>query len=266
MSQESSSGDASLGTVVEHPDLYDLLFAEYTSDVEMYQRLSQDDVTLLECGIGTGRIAIPLARAGKSIVGIDNSVQMVSRLHERIAESPDLSGTIEVINADMRSFSLSRTFDFVLCSFMTFNYLMSIEDQLAFLMAVKNHLASRGVFVLELMTLATLPELVANDGVPRKVFFRNDSAGRRSVEMVRFVRFDSAKQIVEQDRHYRTYGENGLLLREQCVTWRNRFLLFGELQLLLRQCGLVVEDVYGDHAFGGYCHDSEFLVAKVVHG
>jgi len=64
------------GNVASYPELYDLLHDGNDNDVDFYSCLSAGHETVLECGIGSGRVAIPLAKLGRKVHGIDNSKQM----------------------------------------------------------------------------------------------------------------------------------------------------------------------------------------------
>ena len=46
-------------------------------------RQIRDSPSMIECGIGTGRMAVPLAAAGVRVVGIDISAKMLSVLREK---------------------------------------------------------------------------------------------------------------------------------------------------------------------------------------
>ena len=58
---------------------YDVIHADLTEDIKLLLRVA-DPVRgrVLELGCGTGRIMIPLARAGYDITGVDNSVEMLA--------------------------------------------------------------------------------------------------------------------------------------------------------------------------------------------
>ena len=55
-----------------------------------------DAATLLELGVGTGRLAIPLAAAGLAVIGVDVSPAMLARLAEA-----DPTGTVGAVVGDM---------------------------------------------------------------------------------------------------------------------------------------------------------------------
>ena len=64
---------------------YDLFGSK--NDLEFYLELAlQSGEKALELGVGTGRVAIPLAKAGITVVGIDNSVHMLRVAREKLAK------------------------------------------------------------------------------------------------------------------------------------------------------------------------------------
>ncbi len=80
-------------------------------EVEVPRRLSSvlrtlGVAALLEPGVGTGRLAVPLARSGLRVVGIDRSPGMVARLREKAAGAP-----VEVVLADAARPPFFRVFD-----------------------------------------------------------------------------------------------------------------------------------------------------------
>jgi len=250
------------GNVANRPDLYDLLFGERVDETEMYLRFMDPDRVALEYGVGSGRLAIPLARRGRSIVGIDSSEVMLARLNERLdRENSSIRERIVIKHGDARLLSLGSTFQLVYAPFMMFNYLMTLQDQVDFLRMARLHLADDGLLVLEAMTAATLPELFLNDGLSRKVLHVNNDVNERTFEMSRVVRYDFSTQLVEQDRHFRFYSD-GRLIEEECVTWRNRFCSLSELRILLQVSGLEVLNEYGSHSLAPFDSSSKYLIVQ----
>jgi len=73
-------------------ETYDELYAEYDeAAVDLLYELAEDG-RVLELGIGTGRIALPLHRRGVDVMGIDASPAMIAKLHAK----PDGAG-IQVV-------------------------------------------------------------------------------------------------------------------------------------------------------------------------
>jgi SAM-dependent methyltransferase len=105
---------------------------------------------VLELGIGTGRVALPLAEAGVEVHGLDASQAMVDQLRAKPG-GDELPVTI----GDFSAFDLGRTFPLVYLVFNTLFVLNTQEQQLACFDAVARHLEPGGRFVIE----AFVPDL-----------------------------------------------------------------------------------------------------------
>jgi SAM-dependent methyltransferase len=98
----------------------------------------------LELGIGTGRVAVPLAQRGVPVSGIDMSKAMVARLHAK----PD--GTdIPVTIGDFATARVDETFSVAYLVFNTISNLTTQAAQVACFRNVAAHLAPGGCFVIE---------------------------------------------------------------------------------------------------------------------
>ena len=98
----------------------------------------------LEFGVGTGRIALPLARRGVPTAGIDLSTAMVARLRAKPG-----GGTIDVTIGDFATTRVDGTFALV---YLVFNTIMNLTTQSAQVACFRNaaaHLGPGGRFVVE---------------------------------------------------------------------------------------------------------------------
>lgn len=99
---------------------------------------------VLEMGIGTGRVALPLAAQGVPVHGIDASPAMVDRLRAKPGGEQ-----IPVSIADFTDFELDERFSLVFVVFNTLFGLLSQDAQLSCFRAVARHLAPGGRFLVE---------------------------------------------------------------------------------------------------------------------
>src|SRR5882762_9756412 len=98
--------------------------------------------TVLELGCGTGRILVPIARAGRNVVGLDASSQMLARCREKLASEPQqVRARVVLHEGDARDFDLDAQYALVIAPFRIVQHLTTIDDQLRFLAAVLRHLA-----------------------------------------------------------------------------------------------------------------------------
>jgi SAM-dependent methyltransferase len=102
------------------------------------------DGAALELGIGTGRIALPLAQRGVRVHGIDLSEAMVDKLRAKPG-----GDRIEVTMGDFATTRVDETFSVAYLLVNTIMNLTTQEEQVACFRNVAAHLASGGCFVVE---------------------------------------------------------------------------------------------------------------------
>jgi SAM-dependent methyltransferase len=130
------------------PALYDASFAERTDDIAFYlERAQEQGSPVLELGAGTGRVTLPLVRAGHTVVALDASARMLDVLSARLPS--ELSERVERHEADVRKLALNRKFPLILATFNLVGHLETPDDLLAFLRGAKDHLAPGGELVFD---------------------------------------------------------------------------------------------------------------------
>src|SRR5215213_11820401 len=118
------------------------------------------DGAALELGIGTGRIALPLAQRGVEVCGIDLSSAMVARLRAKPG-----GADIPVVIGDFSTARAERTFSLAYLVFNTINNLTTQDAQVACFENVAAHLAPGGHFVIE-VGVPQLQRLPPGETVP----------------------------------------------------------------------------------------------------
>ena len=103
------------------------------------------DGAALELGIGTGRIALPLAQRGVRVCGIDLSEAMVAKLREKPG-----GDEIEVVIGDFATTKVDGTFSLAYVVFNTIGNLTTQDAQVACFENVAAHLEPGGCFAIEL--------------------------------------------------------------------------------------------------------------------
>jgi SAM-dependent methyltransferase len=98
----------------------------------------------LEFAVGTGRIALPLIRAGVRVDGIEQSQDMVDRMREKPG-----GDRVHVIIGDMASASAGRKYGLVYLVYNTIGNLLTQDDQVRCFENAARHLTDDGLFVLE---------------------------------------------------------------------------------------------------------------------
>jgi SAM-dependent methyltransferase len=101
----------------------------------------------LELGIGTGRIALPLARRGVSVHGIDLSRAMVAQLRAKPGG--------DAIGVTIGDFGTTKVDGEFSVAYLVFNTIMNLTTQAAQVACFRNvaaHLTPGGCFVIEVAT------------------------------------------------------------------------------------------------------------------
>lgn len=99
---------------------------------------------MLEFAVGTGRIALPLTRAGVRVRGIEQSQHMVHRMREK----PD-GEKVDVFTGDMTRVDTGSRYGLVYLVYNTIGNLLAQDDQVRCFENAARHLTADGVFVLE---------------------------------------------------------------------------------------------------------------------
>jgi SAM-dependent methyltransferase len=125
--------------------LYDPWSRSVTEDVSFYvaeaRRVSPGPV--VELGVGTGRIAVPVAAGGIRVIGVDSSPGMVEVCRER-AETAGVSALVELRLGDLREPPVSERVELVVCPFRSYLHLRTDEERLGALRAARELLVPGG--------------------------------------------------------------------------------------------------------------------------
>ncbi len=200
---------------------------------------------VLEMGCGTGRILLPIARAGGSITGLDGSRQMLERCRANLAAEPAaVQGRVRLVLNDMRTFDLGATYSLIIAPFRVVQHLTTIDDQLHFLATVARHLAPQGRLIFDVFN-PRFDMLVGADGVEREdTPEQRLPDGRTFRRAYRVARVRWLDQVSEAELVYYVGGTRYVQAFEM------RWYLVAELRNLLARAGFRVREMYGDFARG----------------
>jgi SAM-dependent methyltransferase len=145
------SGDAGARAHYDDPSYYTKTYKDRRHDVDYYVKLARrSGGPVLEYGVGNGRVAIPIARAGIAVTGVDLSRPMLDDLEEKLEREPkQVRARVSVHEGDMRELRLGRRFPLVVAPFNCILHLYDRRDVEAFFARVREHLAPGGRFVFD---------------------------------------------------------------------------------------------------------------------
>lgn len=242
--------------VVEEPILYDIFNDDCHEDILMYRNMCKEFNNIMEFGIGTGRIAIPLALDGKQIIGIDKSKKMIERLTDKLKKN-NVSEKIEIINQDFRFLDINKNVDCAIIGFCTFNYLLTIEDQLLALRAINSCLNNNATIIFDIFVKSTFKELFSCN---EKIYIRKTKFDNQDVKIYRKTDFEQNGQLIHQKRYFEFYDNEGQLVKERKVLMTNRFFFFGEFELLMKMSGYKIVNIYGNYNLNSFDNNSNEMI------
>jgi SAM-dependent methyltransferase len=212
---------------------------------------------VLEVGCGTGRILLPIARAGAAITGIDASAQMLDRCRAKLAAEPAaVQSRVKLAQHDMRDFDLGEKFGLIIAPFRVMQHLTTIDDQLRFLAVVARHLAPGGRFAFDVFN-PYFARLVDADGTEHEdTTEQRLPDGRTFSRAYRIARVRWIDQVSESELIYYVNAKRYVQAFEM------RWYLAAELRNLLARAGFQVREMYGDFSRGPLVDGCPELVVR----
>jgi SAM-dependent methyltransferase len=202
-------------------DRFDPALVEAT--VDFLAELAGDGGAL-ELGVGTGRIALPLAARGVAVHGIDLSADMVAQLRAKPG-----GDAIGVTIGDFASTTVDGVFRLAYLVYNTIENLTSQDDQVACFTTVGHHLEPGGCFVIEVMVppLRRLPP------------GESSLAFHVTADRLGFDTLDVAQQLGVSHHYWVAEG------RATTFTMPYRYVWPAELDLMARIAGMRLRERWG---------------------
>ena len=201
---------------------------------------------VLELACGTGRIAIPIAKKGIPIVGLDFSVKMLEQAKRNSKEN---NVEIEWIEADMTNFSLSRKFSVIIMAAAAMNWVLENKVIEKCLTCIKNHLNQDGRFIFNVFN-PNLEILMRDPSKKYDIDKYPDPDGKGTVVVTVSNYYDKVNQI----NHVTSYSS--IKNKEIVKKLKLRMFFPQELDALLYYNGFRIDYKYGNFNEQPFTSDS----------
>jgi SAM-dependent methyltransferase len=227
---EDGYADATYGDRIAeiYDERYLESFAEDTDGAVSFLKELAADGPALELGVGTGRVALPLAEAGVEVHGIDSSEAMLAKLKVKPG-----GADIPVTVGSFADFSLQTRFSLIYVVFNTFFGLLTQEEQVSGFEAVSRHLTPHGVFVMQ----AFVPDVTRFDAHNQRVAAESVGIDEVTLETSShdpFTQRTDSAYVTIRDQSVRMYPV------------RIRYAYVSELDLMARLAALRLRERWGD--------------------
>lgn len=246
-----------LGTEDHYLDaaLYDFEYAEQEADIDWYLAIAAERANkrpIVEMGVGTGRIAIPLATEEHRVIGVDRMAQMLERLEHKLAEEDEaVSERIELIQGDITDLPLrAGSAELVIAPFNVLQHLYTWEELLTCFKEAHRVLRPGGTFAFDVL----LPDLEWLTWDPDKrhstTRFSHPTTGERMVYTTNHT-YDFETQVCHIRIFYDRAPRRGGRFKPpskplRLVHLAHRQIFPEEIRALLAQAGFRLESLTGD--------------------
>jgi SAM-dependent methyltransferase len=131
---------------------YDPWSRSVTEDVGFYvDEALASGGPVVELAVGTGRIAVPIARAGVDVIGVDASPGMLA-LARAAAEEAGVLQRVDLRLGDLREPPVDESVPLVICPFRSLLHMETEEEKLRALRAARALLDPGGRFVFDVFS------------------------------------------------------------------------------------------------------------------
>jgi SAM-dependent methyltransferase len=213
---------------------------------------------VLELTCGTGRVSIPLLRAGINLTCVDYAPEMLARFRRKLDDS-HLS--CRLVLQDISNLRLTDRYDLIFIPFHSFSELTHEEKRRSTLERIRDHLTDQGVFICTLQNPAV--RISSMDGTARLIGEFSLPNSEKLVVSSR-LSFDSSSQLAQGVQVYDRYTSSGSIIDHR--TLEVSFYLFhkDEFEALVHHIGFEVAALYGDYNYKPYVkQSSEFMIWKL---
>lgn len=228
-------------------DYYDRLYPDTAPG--MVGRLIElaGEGRVLELGIGTRRVALPMHDLGVKVEGIDASEAMVAELRAKPG-----GDEIAVAKGDFANVAVEGQFSLVFVVFNTFFNLLSQDEQVRCFGNVADRLAPHGVFLIE----AFVPDLTRYE--------RGQNVAARNIEtdslMLELAQIDAVNQIVKMQHLIMSEDRTRLLPIQIRFAWPSK------LDLMAKLAGMELLDRWAGWDKEPFTDDAKFHVSVYARG
>jgi len=231
---------------------YDLELREDPGDLDLYLALAdRESGPVLELGVGTGRLAVPLALAGHAVTGVDDDAAMLARAAARWESARGAgpgapTGALGLVEGDLLEVDLGARFGLAFLALNSLFLMRTYERQAAAVRALARHLRPGGLALVDVW-LPSADELSAYDARLAMEWLRPDEDGIHHVAKLASARLDSAEATVTLTTFFDRWPTAGGPVERTARIDELRLVTAAELTAMAQAAGLSVEMLAGDY-------------------
>jgi len=237
-------------------DLYDI-YVPATFDIDFFlAETRKASGQVLELMSGTGRVSIPLIKAGVKLTCVDLSAGLNAILKDKLEK---MGLKADVYQMDVCELELEKKFDMVIIPFSSFAHITLPDDQRKALARIQQHLNPGGIFICTLGNPKLRKKTI--DGQLRlfRTYPLPDTQGQLLLWITEALDAED-DQVVKTMQFYEEYDAKGVLQSKRFLEIHFRLSQKDEFEALAQAAGFKVKAFYGDYAYSEFSDDSPAMI------
>jgi SAM-dependent methyltransferase len=257
--------DSATGSEAHYEDgrYYDQAYRRRRQDVRFYTDLAiESGGPVLELGVGTGRVALAIAKAGVDVVGIDPMSPMLEQAHQRLERLPRAArDRVELRQGEIGRLRLRRKFPLVIAPFNVWMHLYTRQQIERGFATVRHHLEADGRFAFDVM----LPDPISLARVPSKRYSGGEVPHPRDGARYRYSEYFSYEPLSQVTTVIMDFEHPHAKEQSFCTPLTQRQFFPAELEALLYYNGFDLQSHTGDFDGGPITSaaESQVLIARL---
>ena len=225
-------------------------------DVPFFLEVCRGHQAVLELMSGTGRLSLPLIRAGIPLTCLDGSAEMLAVFKRKLAQE-QLSAL--VYEMDVCRLSLPDRYDLIFIPFNSFAEISDAAAQRRVLDGIHRHLLPDGSFICTLHNPAVRRKNMDGQKYPRGRF--NLPGSGQVLALASLERYDETSGRVDGTQFYEVYDENNRLLIKREVPLQFCLHSRAAFESLAMRAGFTLKALFGNYDRSDYAEsESPFMI------
>jgi len=240
-------------------DIYDF-YVNVDFDVPFFKKETENyREEILELMCGTGRVSIPLLKAGRKMTCVDYSKGMLDSFRKKI-NNEDYS--VDLVEMDVTNLKLDKKFGLIILPFHSLSEILTTEKQQEALKCISNHLESGGTFILTLQNPENRLKLA--DGKMRVVGkFPVDE--NKEMILSYTNKYNEKDGLVSGYQFYEIYNSDNIMIEKRYLEINFKPIQLDKLKEMISGTDMKITEIYGDYSYGEFkIKESDFMIFKMT--
>ncbi|WP_159520626.1 class I SAM-dependent methyltransferase [Sunxiuqinia indica] len=240
-------------------DIYDF-YVNVTFDIPFFIKETENHGgEILELMCGTGRVSIPLLKAGKKMTCVDYSKGMLDSFKEKIKNE---NYPVDLVKMNVTDLKLDKKFGLIILPFHSLSEILTTEKQQEALTGISNHLETGGTFILTLQN--PVSRLKQADGIERVI--GKFSIDKNNHMIMSFTnQYNAKNDIVSGYQFYQIYNADNIMTEKRYLEINFKPIQLNTLKEMVSNTDMQITAIYGDYSYNEFnIQKSDFIICKLT--